>query len=139
MEKKTSLTASLFQGEDDKRVQINEITRKVVGCSFKVANKLGCGFLERVYENALAYEISKLDLEVEKQKEVKVYYDDVEVGSYFPDLLVESKVVVELKTIKKIETVHKAQCFNYLNATGLEVCLLINFGNPRIEVKRIAL
>lgn len=95
--------------------------------------------LEKVYENALAYEIGKLNLKVEQQKQIKVFYDNFEVGFYETDLLIEDVVLVELKTVKSLDDVHKAQCLNYLKATGLKICLLINFGNPRVEIKRLVL
>ncbi len=119
--------------------EINKITETIIGCAFKVGNALGCGFLEKVYENALAYEIRKNSLETEQQKEIKVYYDNVEVGNYDADVLVEGKVLIELKAVKNLDDVHRAQCLNYLKATGIKLCLLINFGNPRVEIKRIAL
>jgi GxxExxY protein len=74
-----------------------------------------------------------------KLKQIKVFYDKFEVGFYETDLLVEDAVLVELKTVKNLDEVHKAQCLNYLKATGLKICLLINFGNPRVEVKRLIL
>jgi len=137
-EDKSGLLKSLFENDDSKE-EINRITEKIIGCAYKVANELGCGFLEKVYENALAYEIRKLDLKIEQQKQIKVFYDKFEVGFYETDLLVENVVLVELKTVKNLDDVHKAQCLNYLKATGLKICLLINFGNPRVEVKRFVL
>ncbi|MEP6901347.1 MAG: GxxExxY protein [Actinomycetota bacterium] len=125
--------------EDDEKDKINKITEKTIGCAYKIMNEPGVGFLEKVYENALAYEVGKLGLKVEQQKKIKVYYDKVEVGTYEPDLLIEDLVIIELKTVKNLEDTHKAQCLNYLKATGLKICLLINFGNPRVEVKRIIL
>ena len=137
-EDKSGLLKSLFENDDSKE-EINRITEKIIGCAYKVANELGCGFLEKVYENSLAYEIRKLDLKIEQQKQIKVFYDKFEVGFYETDLLVENVVLVELKTVKNLDDVHKAQCLNYLKATGLKICLLINFGNPRVEVKRFVL
>jgi len=113
------------------------ITEKIIGCAYAVANTLGSGFLEKVYENALAHELRKVGVSVQQQYSVDVYYDSVRVGDYVADLLVENEVLVELKTVKALDNVHLAQCMNYLKATGLGVCLLINFGTPRIEVKRI--
>ena len=113
------------------------ITEKIIGCSYEVANTLGCGFLEKVYENALAHELRKSGLTVLQQAGVNVVYDDVVVGECVSDLLVENEVLVELKAVKALDNVHMAQCMNYLKATGLNVCLLINFGAPRIEVKRV--
>ena len=139
MEKdKPNLLKALFE-DDNSKDEINSITEKIIGCAYKTTNELGCGFLEKVYENALAYEIRKLDLKVEQQKQIKVFYDKFEVGFYETNLLVEDVVLVELKTVKNLDDVHKAQCLNYLKATGLKICLLINFGNPRVEVKRLVL
>lgn len=138
MEVKSDLLKSLLEN-NEKQNEINLITEKIIGCAYKVMNELGVGFLEKVYENALAYEIRKLGLRVEQQKKIKVFYDTVEVGNYEPDLLIEDLVIVELKTVNRLEEIHKAQCLNYLKATGFKICLLMNFNNSRIEVKRIAL
>jgi GxxExxY protein len=114
-----------------------ELTEKIIGCVYAVANALGNGFLEKVYENALAHELRKEGLHVEQQRAIPVYYDQVVVGEYLMDLLVEGSVLVELKAIKGIEDIHKAQCIHYLKATGLMLCLLINFGTPKVQIKRI--
>lgn len=135
---KPNLLNSLFETNDSKD-EINCVTEKIIGCSYKAANELGCGFLEKVYENALAHEIRKCGLKVEQQKQVKVFYDEIEVGFYEADLVVQNIVLVELKCVKNLGEAHKAQCLNYLKATGLKICLLINFGNPRVEVKRFVL
>jgi GxxExxY protein len=116
--------------------ELNGITERVIGCAFTVANKMKRGFLEKVYENALAHEMKKSGLRVAQQFPITVYYDDVVVGSYTADLLVEDTVLVELKAVKLLDLAHAAQCINYLVATGLPVCLLLNFGNPRLEIKR---
>jgi GxxExxY protein len=115
------------------------LTESVIGCAFTVANTLGSGFLEKVYENALAYEISKTGLKVEQQFGITVRYDGVVVGSYVADLMVEGRLLVELKACKALEDVHIAQCLNYLKAAGLHTCLLINFGTPRLQVRRLSL
>lgn len=119
------------------RLMNEEITEKIIGCAYTVANTLGAGFLEKVYENALAHEIRKTGLNVKQQSPITVYYDGVVVGEYVADLVVENEVIVELKSVKSLDNVHMAQCLNYLKATGRNVCLLINFGSPRIELKRI--
>jgi GxxExxY protein len=116
---------------------INKITEKIIGCAYKVSNTLGSGFLEKVYENALSIELSRSGLVVKQQFPVPVYYGEDLVGDYFADLLVEDKIVVELKTVKNLDEVHMAQCMNYLKATGFEICLLINFFKPHLEIKRI--
>jgi GxxExxY protein len=120
---------------DDRRY--DWITEKIIGCAYKVASKLGCGFLEKCYENALAFELRKAGLRVEQQVPLKVWYDEVVVGDYVADLLVEGVVLVELKAIQALDVIHTAICINYLAATKLPVCLLINFGR-RVSVKRIA-
>jgi GxxExxY protein len=122
---------------DTDEKQINQITEKIIGCAFKVGSKLGCGFLEKCYENAMAYELRKAGLRVEQQVALKVWYDDVIVGEYIADLIVEECVLVELKAISGLETIHAAVCINYLAATKLPICLLINFGK-KVDVKRIA-
>lgn len=116
---------------------IETVTGKIIGCAYTVANTLGSGFLEKVYENALAHELRKAGLPVRQQASIDVYYDGVLVGEYVADLMVENSVLVELKAVKVLDNIHLAQCMNYLKATGLQVCLLINFGTPRIEIKRI--
>jgi GxxExxY protein len=115
----------------------SELTETIIGCAYAVANALGNGFLEKVYENALAHELRKKGIEVDQQLAVPVHYDGAIVGEYFADLLVGDKIIVELKSVKNLENVHKAQCIHYLKATGLRVCLLINFGAPRVQIKRI--
>jgi GxxExxY protein len=121
------------------REELNEITRRVIGCAYAVSNGLGAGFLEKVYENALVHELRKAGLQVEQQAPIDVYYDGVIVGEYVADLLVEGEVLIELKAVKALDDIHRAQCLNYLKATGRRICLLINFGNPRVEIERIVL
>jgi GxxExxY protein len=116
--------------------RLNEVTQRIIGAAFQVSNALGCGFLEKVYENALAHELRKSGLRVVQQHPIPVYYDGVLVGDFYADLLVEGEVLVELKAVKAFDTVHEAQCLNYLKGTGLQVCLLMNFGKPRVDVKR---
>jgi len=115
----------------------NCITEQIIGCAYKVSNCLGIGFLEKVYENALHYEISKSGLDVKQQHPINVVYDQAVVGEYFADLLVQDAVVVELKAVKILDSSHFAQCVNYLKATGKKVGLLINFGSPKIEIRRV--
>ena len=116
-----------------------DLTEAIIGCSYTVANTRGSGFLEKVYENALAHELRKAGLKVLQQHPITVMYDGSVVGEYVADLLVEDSVIVELKAVKTLDDVHTAQALNYLNATGLRVCLLINFGRPRLQVKRLVL
>ena len=122
---------------DERREKLNEVSGRIIGCAYAVANGLGCGFLEKVYENALAHELRKAGLKTQQQQAIAVRYDGVVVGEYLADLLVEDSVVVELKAVKALDDVHLAQCLNYLKATGLHLALLLNFGTPKLEVKRI--
>ncbi len=118
---------------------LNGLSERIIGCAFQVSNTLGCGFLEKVYENALAHELRKNGVQVRQQEPIKVYYDGVVVGEYFADLMVADTILVELKATKDISQVFVAQCLNYLKATGLPLCLLLNFGKPRVEIKRYRL
>ena len=123
-------------GEAD-RVWLNGVTKKVIGCAFQVGNTLGAGFLERVYEHALLHELQKSGLRVERQKEIAVFYDGILVGQFYADLLVENTVILELKAVPALENRHFAQCMNYLKATNLCLGLLINFGTPSVEIRRV--
>jgi GxxExxY protein len=112
------------------------LTRSVIGCAYQVSNELGCGFLEKVYENAMVVALRKAGLAVQQQVRFAVKYEGVEVGEYIADLVVENTVLVELKAVKAFDEIHQAQCINLLRATGLPVCLLINFGLPAVKLKR---
>ena len=118
---------------------LDHLTERIIGSALTVSNALGAGFLEKVYENALVHELRKAGLAVAQQRGVTVMYDGVIVGDYAVDLLVQKSVIVELKAIKAVAEIHRAQCINYLRATGLQVCLLLNFGNPRLDIKRVVL
>ena len=115
----------------------NSITEQIIGCSYKVANHLGIGFLEKVYENALCHEIGKSGLTFVQQRPINVIYKGMVVGEYFVDLLVQNEIVVELKAVKSLDASHFAQCMNYLRATGKRVGLLINFGAQKVEIRRV--
>lgn len=119
--------------------ELTRLSERIIGCAFTVANTLGSGFLEKVYENALAHELRKRGFVVEQQYGVAVRYDDVTVGEYAADLVVENMAIIELKVVRELDNVHRAQCLNDLKATGLRLCLLINFGKPRLDVKRLTL
>jgi GxxExxY protein len=118
---------------------LNQLTQQVIGCAFQVANTLGSGFLEKVYENALAHELAKVGLTVAQQLPIAVIYDGIVVGDFFADILVEKNLLVELKCVTALAEAHFAQCLNYLKATGIPVCLLLNFGTPRVEIRRVLL
>jgi GxxExxY protein len=119
------------------RETIDDLTHKINGCAFKVRNTLGCGFLEKVYENALAWELEEAGFTVEQQVPFVIRYGTVSVGEYFADLVVNRSVIVEVKACEALAMAHKAQAINYLKASGMEAGLLINFGHPRLEIRRI--
>jgi len=112
------------------------ITKAVIGCAFDVINELGAGFLESVYEKSLLLALRQKGLEAMAQYPARVMFRGECVGDFYADILVDEKVIVELKAVKAIAPEHQAQIINYLNATEIEVGLLINFGNPRLEYKR---
>ena len=124
---------------DERRLETNKFCEKIIGSAYEVANSLGCGFLEKVYENALCLELNQAGLIVEQQKLIQVKYKNVIVGDYYADILVNNMVLVELKAQNNLDSSYQAQCINYLKATNLHVCLLINFGKARVETKRIVL
>jgi GxxExxY protein len=117
--------------------ELNGLSQRIIGCAFTVANTLGSGFLERVYQNALAHELGKAGVSVARQHGLAVVYDGIIVGNYIADLLVEDLILIELKAVQPLDPVHRAQCVNYLRASGLNLCLLINFGAPRLQVRRV--
>jgi GxxExxY protein len=118
---------------------VNELSEAIIGCAYRVSNALGAGFIEKVYENALALELRAIGLDVAQQQGIAVRYQDTIVGDFTYDLLVERAVLIELKAAKALEEAHIAQCLNYLRATGLHLCLLLNFGKPRVEIRRVVL
>jgi GxxExxY protein len=113
-----------------------ELTQKIIGCAMKVHSTLGPGFLESVYQKALAYELGKAGLKVDCEKPIAVYYDGLAVGDFSADMLVERKVMLELKANHALASANEVQLVNYLTATGIEVGLLLNFGARRMEFKR---
>ncbi|MEO5693756.1 MAG: GxxExxY protein [Usitatibacter sp.] len=124
---------------DETRQELDRLTRQVIGAAQRVSSVLGEGFLEKIYENALLLELKKRGVRAEQQCPVHVRYEGEIIGDYMTDLLVEGRVVVELKTVTFLDRIHRSQCVNYLRATGLPVCLLMNFGCRRLEVRRIVL
>ena len=115
-----------------------ELTRDIINAAHTVHNALGYGFLEKVYHKSLFIELSNRGYDVEIEKPIEVRYANQVVGSFFPDLLIENKVIVEVKAVDRYANVFEAQLLNYLKATALEVGLIINFG-PSVEVKRMVL
>jgi GxxExxY protein len=115
-----------------------ELSDKIVACAFKVYNELGSGFLEKVYENAMVHELRKNGIACTNQVPLKVYYDGIVVGDYFVDVLVENKIIIELKVCEKLTNIHDAQLINYLKATKLKLGYLLNFGSKnKLEFKRL--
>lgn len=116
-----------------------DITDEIIHCFYQVYNSLGYGFLEKVYENALKYELEKKGLEVTQQKSIQVYYEEQIVSNYFADLLVENKIILELKAGEMEDTLqnHELQLYNYLKATKYEVGLVLLFGKKPIVKRKI--
>lgn len=120
---------------DYQDVRFNDITGKIIEIFYKVYNKLGYGFLEKVYENAMMIELRREGIPAVPQSAIKVFYEGEVIGEYFADLLIDNKVIVEIKAAKSLAVENEAQLLNYLKATNIEVGLLLNFG-PKPEIKR---
>ena len=118
-------------------MEINEITRKIIGCAMQVHNTLGSGFQEVIYQRALAIEMRYAGLSFEREMEMPIFYRDEQIGTRRVDFFVEDCVMVELKATSKLEDVHKAQAINYLEAYDIADGLLINFGSMSLEFKRL--
>jgi GxxExxY protein len=118
-------------------ISVDKITEKIIASAFKVSNRLGIGFVEKVYENAYAHQMRQDGLKVIQQYPIKVEYDGVLVGEFIADMLVEDRILVELKAVSELTSEHLAQALNYLRATGLEACLLINFGKSRLQIRHL--
>jgi len=121
------------------REYLNAVTERVIGSAMEVSNVLGVGFLEKVYENALVLELQRNEIPCKRQVSISVAYKGSTAGEYIIDLLVDERIIVELKAVRSLDDVHAAQCLNYLKATGYPLCLLINFGRPRLEIRRLVL
>lgn len=117
-------------------MQYKELTEKIIGCAFRVYNKMGFGFLESVYEKCLMIELKKAGLNAVSQKELQVYYDNEIVGEFKADIIVENCIIIELKSVRRIMMAHELQLVNYLTATKKDVGLIINFGERKVEIKR---
>jgi len=115
----------------------SDITKLILKAFYNVYNKMGFGFLEKVYENAMIIELQKLGLQAEKQQPIKVFYDEILVGEYFADIVVNNNVIVELKALENLCEAHEAQLVNYLKATEIEVGLLLNFGKEPQHKRRV--
>lgn len=117
-------------------MKYKELTEKIIGCAFRVYNRMGFGFLESVYEKCMMIELRKTGMNAERQKPIQVTYDGEIVGDFSADILVENTIIVELKSILTLHQKHEAQLVNYLVATDKPVGLLLNFGEKKVEVKR---
>jgi len=112
------------------------LTETVIGCAYRVYNRMGFGFLESVYEKCLMIELRKAGIHAEGQKPIEVHYEGEVVGEFIADVLVDDRVIVELKSVRRIIKAHEVQLVNYLVATGKEVGLILNFGETKVEVRR---
>ncbi len=115
----------------------SDLTEKIIGCAYDVYNQMGFGFLEKVYENAMMIKLKEKGLSAFQQSPVNVYFEEKIVGEYFADVIVDKKVIVELKAISKLSKSHEVQLVNYLKATGIKVGLLINFGEKIKIIRRV--
>lgn len=117
-------------------MNIEDLIKQIVQCAYNVRTKLSAGFLESVYQNALFIELKDNGLSVEKEVPINVYYNNIIIGEFRADIIVENSVIIELKSVQHLTTAHEAQLVNYLTATEIEHGLLINFGSEKIEIKR---
>ena len=117
-------------------MEYKELTEKIIGCAYRVYNRMGFGFLESVYEKCMLIELRKAGLDTESQKSIRIQYDGEVVGDFIADILVNDTVILELKSVRKLVEAHEVQLVNYLVATGKPVGLLINFGETKVGVKR---
>ena len=125
--------------DENENIVYKDLSYKIIDLAFEVHNELGCGFLEKVYENALMILLDREGVPARQQAPADVYFQGKVVGQYFADILVDNKLILELKTVDSISDVHKAQVLNYLRATGLKLGLILNFAKPRLEYKRLVL
>ncbi|MBE9469080.1 MAG: GxxExxY protein [Bacteroidetes bacterium] len=114
-----------------------ELTHKIIGCAMKVHSTLGNGFQEVIYQRALSIEMKKQGLSYQREMEMKIYYDDFDIGTRRVDFFVENNIMVEIKALIKLEEVHLAQAMNYCQAYNLPIGLLINFGSKSLQFKRV--
>ena len=117
-------------------MEYRELTEKIIGCAYRVYNKMGFGYLESIYEKCLLIELKKDGLKTEMQVPITVYYDSEIVGEFIADVIVEGVIIIELKSVRRIVKAHEMQLVNYLVATRKDIGLLLNFGENRVEVKR---
>lgn len=123
--------------ESKQGYKYSDVTGKIIGCAMKVHNTLGNGFQEVIYQRCLAIEMEKQGLGFEREIEMPIFYEDIEVGTRRVDFMVEGKVLVELKAVHQLDNIHLAQGLNYLEAFNLEIGLLLNFGSTKLDFKRL--
>lgn len=119
-------------------MEYKDVTETIIGCAYRVYNKMGYGFLESVYERCLLIELCKTGLDAESQKPITVYYEEEIVGEFIADIIVNDTIILELKSVRRIIKAHEVQMVNYLVATGKPVGLILNFGERQVEIKRKA-
>ena len=119
--------------------ETDDVTNRIIGAAFEVSNILGAGFLEQVYRRALAKELKLRGLDARQEVPFRVVYKGDDMGTYMADLVVDGLVVVELKAVEALGSSHVGQVLNYLRASGLKVGLLLNFGRPKVEIRRVLL
>jgi len=124
---------------ENENIIYKDLSYKIIELALEVHNELGCGFLEKVYENALMMLLDREKIPARQQAPADVYFKGKVIGQYFADILVDNKLILELKTVDVIANIHTAQVLNYLRATGLKLGLILNFGKPRFEYKRLVL
>ena len=125
--------------DKNKNIIYKDLSYKIIELALEVHNELGCGFLEKVYENALMVLLDREGIPAKQQAPADVYFHNKVIGQYYADILVDNKIILELKTVEAISDVHKAQVLNYLRATGIKLGLIMNFAKPRFKYKRLVL
>ncbi len=117
-------------------MEYKELTEKIIGCAYRVYNRMGFGFLESVYGKCMLIELRKADLDAESQKRITVYYENEIVGEFVADIIVNDTIILELKSVRRVIKAHEVQLVNYLVSTGKPVGLILDFGERKVEVKR---
>ncbi|HHT9138341.1 MAG TPA: GxxExxY protein [Candidatus Wunengus sp. YC60] len=124
---------------DTNKILYKDLSYKIAGLAMQVHNKLGYGFLEKVYENALMVLFKREGIQAKQQAPITVYFEEEVVGEYYADILVEDKIILELKAVEEIIDAHRSQILNYLKATRLQLAIILNFGKDRLESERFIL
>ena len=122
---------------NEDEILYKDLSYKIVGLAMRVHSKLGYGFLEKVYENALMVLFRREGIEAKQQAPIIVYFEEEVIGNYYADILVEDKVILEIKSVENIIDAHIAQTLNYLKATGLRLAIILNFSKEKLKYKRI--